>query len=219
MMKIKHVVFDWDGTLADTYPVISAAYDYTFRALGLTPIPYDEVKRITSTLQNKDTMGHIFGDRKEEAKKAYYEYIEKYHANNLEAMPNAAELLKTCEQQGLRSYLLTNKKRLYVLEETDKLGFTRFFTNIVAAGDFAEDKPHPLATRAVFSALPEAKSILVIGDGVADYEVARTYDCGDAKALCFIYDPKDKYHGEQPDKIVKDFAEIIAFLKEENADA
>lgn len=55
-MSIKYVVFDWDGTLADTYPVISAAYDYTFDTLGLPRIPYDEVKRITSTLQNKDTL-------------------------------------------------------------------------------------------------------------------------------------------------------------------
>lgn len=40
-MSIKYVVFDWDGTLADTYPVISAAYDYTFDTLGLPRIPYD----------------------------------------------------------------------------------------------------------------------------------------------------------------------------------
>ena len=70
-MSIKYVVFDWDGTLADTYPVISAAYDYTFDTLGLPRIPYDEVKRITSTLQNKDTLGCIFGERKQEAADAY----------------------------------------------------------------------------------------------------------------------------------------------------
>ena len=34
-MGIKHVVFDWDGTLADTYPVISAAYDYVFKCLDI----------------------------------------------------------------------------------------------------------------------------------------------------------------------------------------
>ena len=55
-MKYKYAVFDWDGTLADTYPVISAAYDYTFDKMGLLRIPYDEIKRITSTLQNKATL-------------------------------------------------------------------------------------------------------------------------------------------------------------------
>ena len=62
-MKYKYAVFDWDGTLADTYPVISAAYDYTFDKMGLLRIPYDEIKRITSTLQNKDTLGYVFKER------------------------------------------------------------------------------------------------------------------------------------------------------------
>mgnify|MGYP001516059557 CR=1 FL=1 len=64
-MKYKYAVFDWDGTLADTYPVISAAYDYTFDKMGLLRIPYDEIKRITSTLQNKDTLGYVFKERRQ----------------------------------------------------------------------------------------------------------------------------------------------------------
>lgn len=76
-MKYKYAVFDWDGTLADTYPVISAAYDYTFDKMGLLRIPYDEIKRITSTLQNKDTLGYVFKERRDEAAGYFYEYIEK----------------------------------------------------------------------------------------------------------------------------------------------
>lgn len=213
-MKIQHVVFDWDGTLADTYPVISAAYEYTFQTLGLPPIPYDEVKRLTSTLQNKDTLGYIFGDRKEEAKTAYYDYIGRHHASELKAMPGAAELLAFCRSKGLKSYLLTNKKRFYFLEESDQLGFTVFFDKIVAAGDFAEDKPHPLATHALFAGnLPDADSILVIGDGLADYQVARTYDHDNKKALCVLYDPKNKYKGEQPDYLVKNLKSVIDIIQ------
>ena len=78
-MKYKYAVFDWDGTLADTYPVISAAYDYTFDKMGLLRIPYDEIKRITSTLQNKDTLGYVFKERRDEAAGYFYEYIEKFH--------------------------------------------------------------------------------------------------------------------------------------------
>lgn len=75
-MKYKYAVFDWDGTLADTYPVISAAYDYTFDKMGLLRIPYDEIKRITSTLQNKDTLGYVFKERRDEAA-GYFTNISK----------------------------------------------------------------------------------------------------------------------------------------------
>ncbi len=216
-MTIKHIVFDWDGTLADTYQVISTAYNHAFETLGLPPMSYDEIKRITSTVQNKDTLSVLYGDKKEEARLIFYNYIEKHHTDKLKTMPQAKEFLEFCHQSGFQLYLLTNKTRRYIMEELEGLGLTGFFTKIVAAGDFSEDKPHPIATHAVFPSLPKADSILVIGDGVADYESARTYDHGNARALCIIYDPKEKYHGEQPDKIVKDFSEIITFLKDTNA--
>ena len=212
-MGIKYIVFDWDGTLADTYPVISAAYDYTFKSLNMEAIPYDEVKRLTSTLQNKDTMGFIFGERKEEAKKAYYDYIEKHHAAELQVMPNAEKLLKTCCDKGIKIYLITNKRRQYFIEESDKLGFTKFFANIVAAGDFEEDKPHPIATRAVFAGEnPSPDEILVVGDGVADYQTARSYDEGNTKAKCAIYNPQKKYHGDRPDYMISDLLEVVDIL-------
>lgn len=213
-MKIQHVVFDWDGTLADTYPVISAAYNYTFDKLGLPRIPYDEVKRITSTLQNKDTLGHIFGQRKPEASAAYYEFIAAHHASNLETMPGAREVIDFCHSQNLKTYLITNKKTLYVAEEIEKVGFKGLFDKVIAAGEYAEDKPHPIATHAVFdNELPPADTILVIGDGEADYNVARTYDHDNQKAQCILYDPKHKYQGPQPDHIVTEFNEIIGIIK------
>lgn len=217
-MTIKHVVFDWDGTLADTYPVISAAYENVFKSMGLPPISYDEIKRITSTLQNKDTLGYLFGDRKEEAKEFYYRYINEHHISKLEMMPNAEKLIHYCVDNDINCYLITNKKRNFFLEESDKVGFTPFFTNIVAAGDFQEDKPHPIATKAVFlHGKPSANEILVVGDGYADYKVARTYDDENGKkAKCVIYDPNNKYKGEAPDYKVKDLEDIISIIEKNN---
>lgn len=216
-MSIKYVVFDWDGTLADTYPVISAAYDHTFDTLGLPRIPYDEVKRITSTLQNKDTLGAVFGERKEEAAAAYYDFIGRHHATSLEAMPGARTVLEFCRRQGLKSFLITNKKTRYVAEEIRHLGFENLFDKVVAAGEYAEDKPHPLATHAVFGGrLPPADEILVLGDGAADFQTARTYDHDGKTARCIIYNPKGKYQGAAPDHKVTDLTAVITIIEKVN---
>ena len=216
-MNIKYVVFDWDGTLADTYPVISAAYNYTFDTLGLPRIPYDEVKRITSTLQNKDTLGAVFGDRKEEAAAAYYDFIGRHHAANLEAMPGAREVLDFCRGKGLKCFLITNKKTPYVAEEIEHLGFNGLFDKVVAAGEYAEDKPHPQATLAVFEgSLPPADEILVLGDGVADFQTARTYDHDGKTACCVIYDPKGKYKGTEPDYKITDLTALFNIIEKSN---
>lgn len=216
-MKIQHIVFDWDGTLADTYPVISKAYEHTFKSLNLPAIPYKEVKRLTSTLPNKDTLGYIFGPLKDEAKKHYYEYIEQHHVSNLKPMPFAKELLEFCQDKGFKMYLISNKKRPYLLEEISHLGFSSFFDSIVAAGDSPEDKPSPVAAHAVFhNDLPSADSILVIGDGAADYKTAKAYDRQDKKSTCVIHDPDGQYSGPDPDFKVKSLEEIINLLNKEN---
>ena len=215
-MSIKYVVFDWDGTLADTYPVISAAYDYTFDTLGLPRIPYDEVKRITSTLQNKDTLGCIFGERKQEAADAYYSFIGKHHAAALEAMPGARSVLEYCRKHNITSILITNKKTRFIKEELEKLGFGKYFKKVVAAGEYAEDKPHPLACHAVFdNRLPPAGEIVVIGDGEADVKTAAAFEHDGERAECIIYDPKRKYRGPEPDHKIESLIEAAAILEKE----
>lgn len=213
-MKIKHIVFDWDGTLADTYPVISKAYEHTFNALDIPAVSYDEIKKLTSTLQNKDTLDYIFGKLKEDAKKIFYEYINDHHTLHLQPIKGAQKLLQFCKNNNIKTYLITNKKRNYLLEEANKLDFTSFFSKIVTAGEFSEDKPHSLATHAVFeNNLPNANSIMVIGDGLADYKTARTYDHDNQTAFCVIYDPYDKYSEDNPDYKVKNLTDIIDILK------
>lgn len=215
-MKYKHIIFDWDGTLADTYPVISAAYDYTFDKLGLARIPYDEVKRITSTLQNKDTLGYVFGERKSQASEAFYEYIREFHTEKLSAMPGAKELLDFCRQQGLDIYLITNKKTQFIAQELEKLGFKDYFKKVVAAGEYAEDKPHPIAAHALFNyQLPEADTILLIGDGEADIRTAKTYNHDSKNATCVIYDPQHKFEGSAPDYRVENLIDIIQIITKE----
>ena len=216
-MSIKYVVFDWEFLKASKTPVISAAYDYTFDTLGLPRIPYDEVKRITSTLQNKDTLGCIFGERKQEAADAYYSFIGKHHAAALEAMPGARSVLEYCRKHNITSILITNKKTLYVAEEIEKLGFSEFFDKVIAAGEYAEDKPHPLATHAAFGGkLPQADEILVLGDGEADFQTAATYAHDNRKAFCVIYDPKRKYKGSEPDRKIDDLRQVIEIIGECN---
>ena len=215
-MKRKYVVFDWDGTLADTYPVIAAAYDYTFDKMGLARIPYDEIKRITSTLQNKDILGYVFNERREEAGRYFYEYIEKYHTEKLAPMPGAAALLNFCRDNGLACFLLTNKKTKFIREELEKLGFAKYFKKVVAAGECPQDKPHPVACRAVFeNSLPPADEIVVIGDGEADVLTADAFADDKQKARCIIYDPKHKYKGKaQTDKVEK-LSDVPALLERE----
>ncbi len=216
-MAVRYVVFDWDGTLADTYPVISAAYQHAFEVLGMPSIDYSEIKKITSTLANKDMLGFVFGDKKEQARQAYYSYIEANHKKGLRAVPHAKELLDFCRSKGWQLYLLSNKKRAYLCEELKYLGFDDYFSKIIAAGDFPEDKPNPQTVRALFGeVMPDADDILVIGDGMADWKTSQALSHSGKNSRCIIYDPQKKFSQASPDYIVSDVADIITILRNES---
>ncbi len=132
-------------------------------------IPYEEIKEITSSLQNKDVLTHVFGNKKEQASIIFDDYIKQNHLNKLKAIKNAKELLDYCKQNNYKTYLITNKRKNFVLKEIKKLGFEKYFSKIVAAGEYLQDKPSHIATHQLFdNQLPPASSILVIGDGKAD---------------------------------------------------
>lgn len=156
------VIWDWDATLADTYPVTNAAYAYTFKKLGreAETISFREIKRITSSLQNKDVLAHVFGeDKKDEARKYFYEFIGAKHAEKLEPIKGAYAALEFLASKKAISLLLSNKTNTdkdgrgkYLSQETDKLGMTQYFDHIAGAGEQAEDKPSPIAVDGLLSA-------------------------------------------------------------------
>ncbi len=201
---IKYAVFDWDGTIAETYPVIVSAYQYVFEKLNMQAPSEREIKEAIGRVQNKDMFLHFFDSSKiSMAKKLYYEYIEKFHTQNLKPMKGAKELLDFCLANHIKPLLMTNKRTKYINEELKILGFERYFSKVVAAGEFEQDKPHRIACNALFDGqVPPASEIVVIGDGKADVEVAKCYG-----ASSIIY--QDMAKGDYNISDLTDAIEII----------
>lgn len=174
---IKYALFDWDGTLADTYGVLIKAYESTFEKLGLKKISADEIKQISATAQNRDVLSHLYGHQALKAKEIFYAYIDAYHLKGLKPIDGARELLDFCVQNGIEPRLITNKSEKYIFEELAFLGFEKYFTKVVYAGKYAKDKPHPIACRALFdNKMPNGDEIIVIGDGCSDVRLAEFFN-------------------------------------------
>ena len=224
------VIWDWDATLADTYPVINKAYAHTFEKLGMKDktLSFDEIKRITSTLQNKDVLECVFGfEKKEDARKIFYEYIGKNHANALEPIKGAYMAMEYLAKIGAESMLLSNKTNTdkdgrgkYLEEELNKLEMLKYFSAVGGAGEEAEDKPSPLAVKGVINKCSKKPTkndlILVIGDGEADMKVAEGLCVDGFKVRSVLLDPKNKYKGSiRPNYIIHELNTLPIILRNE----
>lgn len=189
---IKYAVFDWDGTLADTYPVLYAAYCATARQVGMPEPSYENIKIVTGTVQNKNVMQTLFKDKADQASAFFYRYIENNHVKNLKMVDGAPELLNFCKANNIVPLLLTNKKQKYLVEELKHFNLQNYFKTIISAGTYKEDKPHPIACKALFGGkIPPHHEIIVIGDGASDAKVAQVFN---AKSIILGNQAKGDYN-------------------------
>lgn len=187
----KAIIFDWDNTLVDTWPVIHDAMTATFIAMGQEPWTLETTKaRVRKSM--RDAFPELFGDRWEEAGDIYQ---ESYRANatKLLALPQALDVLEKVKNKGLYSVVVSNKKGINLRREVDFMGWNHLFNNVVGANDAARDKPHTDPVHMAFdkSGLQPGSDVWFLGDSDVDLECALNTGC-----TAILYGESAKDHPE-----------------------
>jgi phosphoglycolate phosphatase len=175
------LLFDWDNTLVDTWPVIHASLADVFTHMGRTPWTLAEVRtRVRHSL--RDSFPVLFGDRWEEARDVFYAAFERRHIEALAPAPGAEALLQALQVRGLALGVVSNKAGGYLRKEAAHLGWDRYFKAVVGAGDATRDKPDLAAVQHALEAMDVAPDhdpalIWFVGDSNVDMQVAHAAGC------------------------------------------
>ena len=176
------VVFDLDGTLADTKQDLVDATNHTLGALGLKTHEADKVASFVGgglklLLQRALLAAGANGDDAALLDRAAQIFIPHYREHMLDATrpyPGTQEMLERLRQRDISMAIATNKPRVFTEGIVETL-FPRLFDPIVACGDDAPRKPDPTCVsiaRARWPAVDPAR-ILFVGDSVVDIDTAR----------------------------------------------
>lgn len=173
----KAVLFDWDNTLADSWPGIHDALVQTFEHMGHEPWTLKQTKeRVHRSM--RDSFPEIFGERWEEAGKKYLEVYAALHLERLQMLQGAEEVLKHLQQQSIYMAVVSNKTGERLREEVSHIGWNPYFEKIVGSRDTDEDKP---STKPFFYALEGSgitpEEVWFVGDSISDLECAKNAQC------------------------------------------
>lgn len=170
--RLQAVVFDWDGTLAETRTPRLWAVNRIMAEYGLPDW------ESTRPLQNKylsfmDNFPLVFGDR---AAAAYAEYFDLYKANvarMIKTFPGVRETLDFLRARKIKISVMTNKDRRLLDFELPLLFDTALFDRIVCGHEAAHDKPDAAHALAALDGLVAAEEISpqtvwIVGDSVLD---------------------------------------------------
>jgi phosphoglycolate phosphatase len=172
------VLFDLDGTLADTAPDLAAALNKMRTDRGLAPMPLDPLRRMASS-GARGLVGVGFalkpGDPGYEAHKveflANYERALHVHTRLFDGV---AELLERLEQMPRKWGVVTNKASRFTDPLARAIGFSARAACVVSGDTTPHAKPHPapLLHAAQVSDVDPARCIYV-GDDLRDIQAGK----------------------------------------------
>lgn len=213
IMKPKAVLFDWDNTLVDTWPVIHKALNQTMCFMEHEEWSLEYVKANVKKSM-RDSFPALFGDKWKVAADKYQECYRAIQLQEIKAIPGAEDVLKTLKDTDWFIGIVSNKKGPSLRRELEHLGWSHYFSAAVGSEDSAHDKPHPAPVLEALKSttLIAGAHIWFVGDSSVDLEVAQVTRCtpilyGDVQTS------NGTYEGFAYDAHVKNQAELLALVK------
>lgn len=174
------VVFDLDGTLADTTPDIAAALNRTLERRGLDPLSEKVVHSLTGYGAGElvrrafAAAGEPLDD--EGVAEQTRRYLEAYAERPVEqsvVYGDAEETLAALAARGAVLGVCTNKDTALAWTVLRGLGLAEHLRAVVGADAVPRRKPHPGHLRAVLDALDApAEAAVYVGDNAIDVRTA-----------------------------------------------
>ncbi|MGH1357402.1 MAG: phosphoglycolate phosphatase [Burkholderiaceae bacterium] len=141
------VLFDLDGTLADTAPDLCAPANRMRQAKGLAPLPVSDLGRFASA-GARGILGRALNVTPEDEafEPLRQEFLRGYEAGlvvETALFPGMAEALLAFENAGIPWGVVSNKTEVYVKPILEQLGLGARSACAIGGDTAARAKPHP----------------------------------------------------------------------------
>lgn len=179
---MRTVIFDLDGTLADTSADLIAAANACFRDLGHGDVLHPVEDAATALRGGRAMLRLGFGRVKPgfaeaEVDAQYAPLLAAYEAGidrETRLYPGAEEAVRGLVAAGYATGICTNKPERLAHILMARLGVRDLFGSLVGADTLAHRKPHPAPyLAAVAQAGGRVATSLLVGDTVTDRDTAR----------------------------------------------
>lgn len=207
-MKIKNIIWDFDGTIMDTYPAIARS-TYNVAKKNNIDIDYTEILRMTK-ITLRYALEYISDKSSKSYQELFQEYLreyDKYDISSLIVFPHVINVLQYIIDHGGKNYIITHRGGKSLIEHINKNNLSDLFTYHISGDcDFAR-KPQPDAfiyLRDKFNLNPE--DTIVVGDRLLDVQAG--YGAG-FKGILY------KNHQDFSGKItsIEDYSKLLDLLK------
>lgn len=218
MAVIKTILFDLDGTLADSLESIAFCANKTLQVLGLGPIEKDAYRYLVgdgaaklierALLKCGDSNLRLF-DR------AFAEYtavFEKHCMYRVRPYPGITETLQALKQAGVQTAVLSNKPHERTVKVIRDLFGDNIFDVVLGQKPEIKRKPSPEGVYAILDMLQADKDqVLYLGDTDTDMKTGKSAGVFTVGALWGFRD-RTELEKNGADAVIERPEELLKFL-------
>jgi pyrophosphatase PpaX len=171
------VLFDLDGTLADTVELILCSYRHTMQThLGAAPPDARWLSTMGTPLRAQLLEFARDAAEAEAMLETYTVFQRGVHDEMVRPFPGAGSVLAELRSRGVRLGVVTSKRNAVARRTMEVCGLWDAIDVVVGADDVARGKPDPEPVHRALGALRLARpeEVLFVGDSPFDLRAGRT---------------------------------------------
>jgi len=218
MINIRTVLFDLDGTLADTAPDLAYALNTLLTEEGRAPLPEAHIRpEVSHGSPGLLKVGFNMGPQDADYARLRSRLLEIY-ADNLcrqtRLFPGIDELLKALERQGINWGIVTNKPAFLTDPLVRQLSPAPAPACIVSGDTTTNRKPHPEPMlHACACAGSQPPQCLYVGDAERDIQAGKDAGMKTLVALFGYISASESPENWGADGMIRRPQEILEWLK------
>ena len=218
---LKLLIFDLDGTLADTSRDITDSINFALEPFVKKPYTVEEIKAmvgsgITSLIRSltlsddPDKADHSQSNRFEKAVKRFLDYYSAHLLHNTEAYPGVEETL--LKLGHYKKTVLSNKREEYSVKILEGLGLLNSLDAVFGSDSLSEKKPSPVPVLEILDRFAvSGDEAVIIGDSNFDIEAGRA---AGLRSIAVTYGFRSRESLKDADFMIDSFGELLKILPE-----
>ncbi|MCQ2174360.1 MAG: HAD family hydrolase [Bacteroidales bacterium] len=215
--KVENIIFDFDGTLADTSQGIIASVRALLDRLGLEQTSEAQIKSAIGLplARSLHLGGNIPMDNMDYVCDLYHEIFNVEAPKYISLFEGVRETLGILQDRGMGMAVATSRGTESLNRLLNAHGIAGFFSICVTANDVRNPKPAPDAALMIMDKMGwKAGETLVVGDTTYDIEMGRAAGCH-TLAVTYGNHPRETILSAGPEHLADRFEDILPCLGRE----
>lgn len=205
---MKAIIFDFDGTLANTLPLCFEAFRQVFKTFDNRELTNNEIKAMFGPSETGIIRNNLIHPHKEDAIEYYYEKYSELHKNLVEGNAEILALLTFLKESAIKLGIFTGKAKRSLDISLHALNMEGLFDVIITGDDVLKPKPDSEGLVRALSLIGVSNiEAIYVGDSDADIVAglqADVYTIG----VQWLPETQTAQFSEQPNAILNSVAQF-----------